>query len=144
VASCPDKRGFSHLEIYKTSRKPGDFWQQAFAADRFGNRWMQIHYELNAGHQGALGIYDETENTPGIGDRLDFNVLNQGLQKAAGSGIGSCLYGMSNREYVIARTVPEDANKAATEAVRFALDRLVLCRCRPYRPQDCRRISSYT
>ena len=57
----------------------------------------------------------------GIGDRFGFQCAAQlrALQKAAGSGIGIVpVWNKSNREHVIARTVPEDASKAAVEAVR--------------------------
>ncbi len=57
----------------------------------------------------------------GIGDRFGFQCAAQlrALQKAAASGIRIVpVWNKSNREHVIAGTVPEDASKAAVEAVR--------------------------
>jgi tagaturonate epimerase len=57
----------------------------------------------------------------GIGDRFGFQCAAQlrGLQKAAGSGMRIVpVWNKSNREHRIAGTVPEDASKAAVEAVR--------------------------
>ena len=57
----------------------------------------------------------------GIGDRFGFQCAAQlrALQKAAERGIRIVpVWNKSNREHGIARTVPEDASKAADEAVR--------------------------
>jgi hypothetical protein len=57
----------------------------------------------------------------GIGDRFGFQCAAQlrALQKAAANGLRLVpVWNKSNREHVIARTVPEDARKAADEAVR--------------------------
>ena len=57
----------------------------------------------------------------GTGDRFGFQCAAQlrALQKTAGSGIRIVpVWNKSNREHVIAKTIPEDASRAADEAVR--------------------------
>jgi hypothetical protein len=57
----------------------------------------------------------------GIGDRFGFECAAQlrALQQASGSGIRIVpVWNKSNREHLIAGTVPEDARRAADEAVR--------------------------
>lgn len=57
----------------------------------------------------------------GIGDRFGFQCAAQlrAIQKAVGSGIRIVpVWNKSNREHVIAKTIPEDASRAAAEAVR--------------------------